>query len=272
MRCSSSAALRLLGLVVISLALLGAKVRIRPPVYPQPEEQRVLERNYEIGVERTAFVGEAVVSLKDYVVLKQFAPMYKADRDFTIRNGGRSRKIRMTAQAGDRFVHVGTPTFTKTIDGIPSSTEVIQSFAGRQMSWWAFPRWALLLIDEDGKFTGRCVYANRLQAGHLVIEPKDTRFVPVVDEAIIERQERPYFEIVYTGRSDSVLTFMYREYTFDDFARPAFTQQLMYPSGTETVRFKAVQLRVHDATPEHIAYTVTADGSEEEPLSEGGQS
>ena len=53
---------------------------------------------------------------------------------------------------------------------------------------------------------------------------------------------------------------LYREYTPDDLARPAFTQTLSYAAGSNIIRFRNVRIEVATADNEKIEYTVVADG------------
>ena len=70
------------------------------------------------------------------------------------------------------------------------------------------------------------------------------------------------FELIYTGRNAQSLTFLYREYTPNDMAKPAFYQTLTYSADSKTLRFKKIRLGIDEATDERLVYRVLEDGSQ----------
>lgn len=61
-------------------------------------------------------------------------------------------------------------------------------------------------------------------------------------------------ELLYTGRSGSTLTLLYREFA-NDMARPAFSQQLQYDiNGDSTIGYEGARLRVLSADNTKIVY------------------
>jgi hypothetical protein len=52
---------------------------------------------------------------------------------------------------------------------------------------------------------------------------------------------------------------LYREYTPDNLARPAFYQNLTYPKDSSYVRFKQLKIKVNAVTNELIKYIVEED-------------
>jgi len=66
-------------------------------------------------------------------------------------------------------------------------------------------------------------------------------------------------ELIYTGVSGKSISVSYREYK-DDFARPAFYQELRYDlDQSSAIVFRNYRLVVHEATNEAISYTVLVD-------------
>ena len=66
-------------------------------------------------------------------------------------------------------------------------------------------------------------------------------------------------ELIYTGRSGNTIHISYREYK-QDFARPAFFQELRYDMGQSTkVVFKQYKLKIIEATNEYIQFIVLRD-------------
>jgi hypothetical protein len=67
------------------------------------------------------------------------------------------------------------------------------------------------------------------------------------------------FEIVFNGIDGQAMHMQYREYTSDNLARPAFSQELSYPLGTKTIRFRKLLLTVENINANEITYTVVSD-------------
>jgi hypothetical protein len=66
-------------------------------------------------------------------------------------------------------------------------------------------------------------------------------------------------ELLYTGRSGTVIHLLYREYA-DDIARAAFSQALTYDLALgNVIAFDRFQIRIVDATNQQIAFVVAAD-------------
>ena len=51
-------------------------------------------------------------------------------------------------------------------------------------------------------------------------------------------------ELVFTGVGSNGISLLYREYTFEDMARSAFKQELVYPKDTDEIRFRSYQIEV----------------------------
>ncbi|HEY6000909.1 MAG TPA: hypothetical protein VI078_16605 [bacterium] len=70
-------------------------------------------------------------------------------------------------------------------------------------------------------------------------------------------------ELIYTGRSGSVITLTYREFTGEssgELARPAFFQTLTYDlASSPIIGFKKHKIKVLDANNEMIKFVVVSD-------------
>lgn len=68
-------------------------------------------------------------------------------------------------------------------------------------------------------------------------------------------------EFIFNGRVGNNLKFIYREY-INDFARPAFTQELQYDlNESSTIGFKGMRLEIEKATNTNITYKVLSSFS-----------
>ena len=67
------------------------------------------------------------------------------------------------------------------------------------------------------------------------------------------------YELIYTGCIADNLTMVYREYTPDDLARPAFFQNLTYNIKQKQIRFKNLLIEIILADNEKIVFNVLKD-------------
>jgi len=234
-------------LVVIGLALAGCASPIFAPSRQSSSPERVVFKNYVLGITTNAFVGDAVVKCRDYTVARISENKLRASCDFSIDGGGPLAPIHMRGRQGEEFVIFGR---TKR-RGQWCST--VQPAAGSGV---------VIIIGPDGQFTGRArnIHAENELMYRYIIDPPETRFEPVITERIDSRGGSINFEFLYNGRTDDSLNFQYREYTAGDLARPAFSQSLTYPAGAKTVRFRKLLLRIETVAADQIFYQVVEDG------------
>jgi hypothetical protein len=63
-------------------------------------------------------------------------------------------------------------------------------------------------------------------------------------------------ELVYSGKAGNVIKIVYREYS-NDYARPAFSQELQYDLGeTTTLKFRKTTIQVIRASNQEISFRV----------------
>lgn len=55
------------------------------------------------------------------------------------------------------------------------------------------------------------------------------------------------------------INFLYRVYTSEDMARPAFYQNLTYPRNAKSIRFKSIKINLIDINEERVAYSVVEE-------------
>ena len=83
---------------------------------------------------------------------------------------------------------------------------------------------------------------------------------PDVQETQIYDLDSPGFrqELIYNGRSDDTLRFLYREFS-GDFMRPPFSQEVQYDlTDSAIIGFRGVRIEVLDATNTQLRYRVIA--------------
>ena len=121
-----------------------------------------------------------------------------------------------------------------------------------------------LVVKEGDLFTHRYTIAKDAVAGTRSKLHKPVSFervqVPLTGEQASDLGYRLYRkEIVYQGAAGGVLRLMYREFG-NDYARPAFSQELTYDIGNEplTVSVKGVKIEVLEAGNAGINYRILA--------------
>ncbi|HAU82780.1 MAG TPA: hypothetical protein DCW39_02030 [Betaproteobacteria bacterium] len=111
-----------------------------------------------------------------------------------------------------------------------------------------------LLASDDGRYaTGYALSGATGFVRHSYLEPEDIVLISDTTHVDVQLPSIKQ-ELVYNGRAESIIRFMYREYK-NDMARPAFTQNLVYDldQGSRVV-FQSVELDVVDATNTEIRY------------------
>lgn len=240
---------------VVAFALLLAGCASVQPNHPGERitldnVEQVNDRNYTLGVEQTAVVGDPVVRLKAYQVrhLTTHATHYTVNEPCKVRIG-----IYWDAlNPGDELPVAGKADCDT---GSCTVLEVLHREGNARMG---------TRIDAQGRPVGAAlnISFDAKLVGSASLTPSTCRFVPVEAHDAIVDKGGAYrnFEILYGGIDGQTLRFTYREYSFDDLARPAFSQAFSYPLGSATVKFKNVTLRIVDAKPDALRYVVEADG------------
>ena len=119
-------------------------------------------------------------------------------------------------------------------------------------------------IKSDGSFSGAAASfdwgTSPIQGVNVYkINPPETRFYPVKIQRVLENVPFTNMEIIYSGLSDNTMHLLYREYTPKNLIRPAFTQELSYPSDAKTIRFKDLKIEVKEVSAEELVYSVIED-------------
>ena len=228
-------------ILVATLAFAGCSSP-QPVRYLTPtpvDSKHTFEKNYVIGEPRQAFVGEPIVRVKDYWQTLAVAEALAADRAFSLHIP---------------FVDLPMPAGTRaSVTGSTGDSLRVVSIEGKLQAF----RFAL---NPDGTLHGRAMnQVGAWMAWRASAEPA-VRFLPQQITSTDTTKGWSNFELVYGGRTGDAITVLYREYTPDDMARPAFTQTLTYALAEKTIRFRNIAMSVESADNQSITYVVTADG------------
>lgn len=193
------------------------------------------EANFTIGEARTAVVGEQLVRVKDFRRVDIVTPMVRPTEAATL-----------SFQAARMAIPTTIPVpVLKGVDG--SRYALVGSNA--------------LKIDPDGVFEGQVLQRNGpgtyADTGTIAtLEPVEVRFAPHDQVRSSTVAEGENYEIVFTGRDASSIRFQYREYTDEDMARTAFSQDLTYPVDAKTIRFRNLTIAIDQVGSDSVTYRV----------------
>ncbi len=241
--------------MILSLSSCTQTVPFKPSSAAEYSKSRVFDRNYEKGRRTEAFVGQPVVSFKDYVATKRSGANLRSDIDFRV-----SYSISPwfpVAKGQDLLVagtlNLGGTEYTAVAfhKPLPSSTFV-------------------LLVAPDGR-----LYEHQasIDSGSFQLfkpkakyDPPGAILTPSAPESIVD-VSAPFmnFQLLYGGTDGRSFTLTYREYTPQDLIKPGFTQTLTYEINAKTVRYRNTRIEIHEVTSEKLAYTVLADESGDSP-------
>lgn len=118
-----------------------------------------------------------------------------------------------------------------------------------------------LLITKDGYLEGSGLGLRDSRLGYTYkTNPSDVIFRPDTTSSVVSRAGYLNFELIFTGVTKDSIRLLYREYTQQDLARPAFSQEAVYERDASTIRFRNILIRVISANGEQIRFVVIEDG------------
>ncbi len=240
----------------LSMTLLTGCVSITPPTRNLSGLKTEEVKNYTLGQEYSVNVGESIIIRKSYLYKEaEISDRAKASNDFQA-----TAKIPFNApltydgRKGEELLVLGTTTIKGVTYRIISIGRT-----GNNLPV------GMLADINTGQVTGQGVWRNGFgnwgtATMDFKIDNLDTRFDSVKSIEIDKSQQYENYEIVYTGKSGDNVTFVYREYTPEDFAKPAFYQNLTYNlTEGKVIQFRKLQMQVIEADNEKIKLKVLSD-------------
>ena len=215
-----------------------------------------IETSYEIGVPVEVYVGERMLRIQDYYYItiretESISQRLIPTESFTLRLPPLFMSVAVTPQ-----------------DIIPvTGTTEREGEIFRLVALPGAPTASLrFLVTSDGAFEGSALnMVNARMGWSYRPTPETVRLVPVPEPSsysttrIDTSKGFTNYELVYSGTSRDSFQLLYREYTQNDLARPAFSQTLVYEKGSESIRFRNLQIQVHEASNDKIRFTVVSD-------------
>ncbi len=235
-------------LIVSLLSLVAGCTIFRPLAEIESESlgtEQVLEKSYTLGVEGTAFVGEAVVQVTEAVIerYRDRARHRRATDDFVMTGG----EITLRGEKGVAYPVRAVVTIHRTpFDVIDISETGADTFS--------------VLVDYEGRLHNKVMKGRKFSMWSFVTRPSGVRLQPVdAEETRQVIASGTTYELIYGGTDGRTLSLTYREYRGADRDRPAFFQNLLYEANTDEIRWRNTRIRVHEATGERLVFTVVED-------------
>jgi hypothetical protein len=241
---------------VIVFFLSGCGQYVRPLTRMKIGTERVFDKNYEVGKIQSVYVGQPVVKVKDYQVNRFSANFMQASDDFLISSTNGDVIVKGTKNTD--YPVRGLTTIDNqdfTVLDLPSDYDI---FKEKFKVHWKYG--FAVLIKYDGSVHDKAMLDGIVFRPKFKSAPPDLRFFPSKDEEIELDSGYLNYELIYGGTDGKLITMTYREYTPDNFARPAFFQDLVYEARKSEIRFRDTAVKIHEATNEKIVYTVLSDG------------
>ena len=239
-----------LRIVVFSLSFAvivsGCAQPIRPYNESHVETSRIIERNYDIGEQRTAFVGQAMKRVRKYYVERFSRGYMRASDDFVISGG----IVTITGNDDTKYPIVGETTYK----GVRYTVVSLEGFPPA-------PGFRAL-IGRDGSVHSKVLNYDIIMVYNFRLSPPDLVFSRSTSERIKVDSGYLNFELIYGGVDENAISILYREYTLDNPEKPVFFQELRYERGATNIRFRDTVIAIQEATNERIMFTVLSDGLE----------
>lgn len=246
---------RLVSTIFIFGSLLGCTIGIPRPIpseVPKIVSSRIVKKNYSIGKPLKAYVGDPMVRVKDYY-LDEIQTQVATVNTNAIASGW---SIGVNLEKGRQYRVVGT----WNLNG--KQYTVVETLFNSNTA-----NKAGLLIREDGSIADRLLimvansnYKAIVANEKISVSPAGTRLIRKKTSKV-NSQRGGYinFELIFTGITGQSINVLYREYSPEDLARPAFYQNLTYDRNANTIRFKGLRIKLHSVDNERVEYTVEGD-------------
>jgi len=209
----------------------------------------VFDKNYEIGEKQFAYVGQQIIKVKDYHLAEYSSDYMEAKSNFKMINVG-PVVPEIIVQKGQKYLVIGEVVIDNEnfmVAAInPNATIYEQNFR--------------FLIKENGQVHNKVLNNNIVMVYDFSFEPQSTPFFqPITIEEIDTKQGFTNYELIFGGTDGKSISIAYREYTSDNLARSAYSQNLVYEVGSDKIRYNNTVIQIHEVTSEKIVYTVLSD-------------
>lgn len=234
-------------------------------------------KSYTVGEVETAYIGQPVIKIRDIyqevnkdVNNKCFYA--KPSNDFTLTGEYNkklfNRKLNIKGSSKNIF-SLGDKT---KINGVEYSVFNIDDDNGNTYG---------LMVNNEGKIVVKTIYDDdhdsMFELNNAVLTPANTTMIATDKIAPCHESDDHLwvgdnnFELLYGGINNVTISMTYREYTWNDLARPSFFQNLVYETSAKEIRFKDFKIAVIESSNEKIVYKIIEDKLEDTVFSRDGK-
>jgi len=231
--------------------LIGCAQQVRQTSTIFLGKERVYNKNYIVGKQNMAYVGQPIVKVKDYTIRKYKSNKTESTNEFKMSLGAHN----FSGTKGEKFNIFGkTKVNNKEYKMIVLDSLNTPGFK------------IAVLIDSHGEINlnttlvKSVLTSDFLDLGFkLSVNPNNLRFKSINENEIDVDAGFLNYELIYGGNDGKSFSISYREYTSNDLARPAFYQDLTYQVNQKKIRFKDTIIEVYEVSNEKIIYKVVSD-------------
>lgn len=236
-------------LCVLGFSSCAQKIQSAPRHHVRAD--RVLSKNYVVGQRQRTFVGEPMISIKDYFLHRSSAYMRPTD-DFVLKSGNlviegyRDEDYPIRGQTivdGRKFTVVDLPAF-------------------KHWPYMFSPGVPGALVDEKGRVYKKVLDGQQVLVLLFETRPAGVRFLPVKRGRIVGEAVSSNYEVIYAGVGGGAVHLKFREYSKQRPNVMDHEREFSFPVTSRSVRFKDLLILIHEADAQGITYTVVSDGSE----------
>jgi hypothetical protein len=221
------------------------------PIGDDGENHKIVyAKNYIIGKPMTVYIGQSMIIWREGFV-ESGQKYIVFDDDFTFKF---------------QYRPIPFPPRNCTIAGVKGFESNIQSIAEYNGKKYYIVEYENvdcptfgLLIREDGTLKESLVAmgSRGYELDDVKLSPPTAHFTMYTKPNMHNGTTR---ELLFGGVNNDSINIAYREHSPDNLARQAFTQNLIYETKTETIRFRDFKIKVDEVSNEKIVFTVIDDG------------
>lgn len=228
--------------LIISLAGCTTSMQLTPT--NTGKISQVDQKNYTKGVAQTVYVGEKIIARKLYKTFVQ-SNYVEATQNFTLSGGIGAVAISENGSQGDKYKIIGINEKGSLAVAIPGTH---LAFGVTEFGLW------------DHTIASPSFWNSPVGGGvNYQLQPATTKFNKVESATPISDGEYDNHELIYTGIGSDGIHLLYREYTFENMARSAFSQELVYPTNSQYIRFKQYKIKVTKVSASELTYIVESE-------------
>lgn len=203
----------------------------------------VKQTSYKLNVPLTRYIGDPIINKKDYRIIVYSPKVVEVMNDLNVQDENGNHVY--SGKAHTRFKIIGQAFENNT------KNYLIKLYN---------PYMPIIIgIDSTGNYSGLTIGPMSRKIARLSFTPENVKFRYVNSNSIDSNSPYINYEIIFTGMTNQSINLLYREYTLDNLAKPAFYQNLSYPTNTKIIRFKKLKIQVHKIDNQQIHYTVVED-------------